>query len=433
MDYYVSNAQALSDALMQQAENTTSDTIYITADIDLTKENLPEWARSTPYFEFGVPSGDSLVINGLGHAIMGGGTGLMRILGASLLGSPVYDGTVFIGNLTFYGGELMGIDGANREQGSMGTHETSSTGGTGGNGGNGGVGGSAFGAGLSIGPNAHVSLYNVEFMGNIAHGGDGGHGGAGGIGGYSATWYGGQGGNGGNGGDGGAAVGALFNAGVLRLDKVTYESNLGVGGFGGQGGQAGPGGGSGVYSHGPDGQAGADGSRGLSEDDLYSVGQVYQDDELASVNNLFALYQALLGRTPDAQGLAYWKGILDSHESLAAIAQDFIDSYEYELKTDASESEIEYLRTLYVNVLEREPEKEAQSAWIESYESGLLTRAELAALVAHSEEAQQKVSGPFAHNDVSYAGSGGDMAVAAFMVTPADIVLLDDSQNWLAA
>ncbi|UOD50390.1 DUF4214 domain-containing protein [Orrella daihaiensis] len=430
MDYYVNNAQELADALFQQAENAESDTIYITTDIDLTGA---VWSRSTHYFEFGVRSGDSLTINGLGHSIMGDGNGLMLIDGRGLLGMPLFDGSVFIGNLTFYGGELIGVHGENGGQGSTGSHHVFSGGGSGGNGENGGVGGSALGAGLAITAGANVSLYNVEFIGNIARGGGGGNGGAGGIGGYSTMWHGGHGGDGGNGGEGGAGVGALFNAGILRLDKVTYESNAGTGGAGGQAGQGGPGGDSGIYHHGPDGDSGANGALGLSEDNLYSVGQVYQDDDLASVNDLFALYQALLGRTPDAQGLAYWKGILDSQVSLAVIAQDFIDSYEYELKTDATESDIDYLRKLYVNVLEREPEQAAQNYWAESYEAGLLTRAEIAAIIAQSEEAHQKVSGEIARNDVNYAGSGGDMAVAAFMVTPADIALLGDSQSWLAA
>ena len=154
---------------------------------------------------------------------------------------------------------------------------------------------------------------------------------------------------------------------------------------------------------------------------------------MASVNNLFALYQALLDRTPDAQGLAYWKGILDTQVSLAAIAQDFIDSYEYELETDASESDIDYLRKLYVNVLQREPEQEAQKYWIESSEAGLLTRAEIAAIVSQSDEAQQKVSGRLASNDANYAGDPVAIAAAPFMATPADIAPLGDSQNWLAA
>lgn len=125
-----------------------------------------------------------------------------------------------------------------------------------------------------------------------------------------------------------------------------------------------------------------------------------------------------MGRTPDAQGLTYWKGILDSQVSLAVIAQDFIDLYEYEIKTNAAESDIEYLRKLYINVLERVQEQEAQNEWIKSYEAGLLTRAELAANVAQLDEAQQQVSGKIVLNEANFAGN--DLAVQAVMAMRAD-------------
>ena len=388
MDYYVSTAAELSQAITDTMLDPEKDTIYITADIDVSTSSR---GTNDYFFEFGVfgygePTDDALTINGLGHTIHGDSSaGLMRVL----------FGEIFIGNLTLSGGEVTGANGANQSQAANGHNHTFDGGGNGDNGQTGGVGKSALGAGLSIMPTASVALFNVDFVGNIARGGDGGAGGEGGDGGHSTLWHGGHGGNGGDGGEGGAAVGAIYNAGILRMDDVTYTSNLGIGGFGGQAGQGGRGGSSGVYHHGPDGQAGSAGARGLSEDNLYSFGHVYQDADLANVNDLFALYRALLDRTPDAQGLAYWKGILDSRASLAAIAQDFIDSYEYDVKTGASETDIDYLRKVYMSVLEREPEQAAQDSWVQSYDAGLLTRAELAAVVIQSEEAQQKINEHF--------------------------------------
>ena len=420
MDHYVNDAQSLSEALVRQAENPGTDTIFITADIDLTEAAS---LGSSYYVEFGVRSGDSLIINGLGHSIIGHENGLMLINGYGFV-----DGNVFIGNLTFDGGNLIGANGHDAGQGTSGKENMLGGGGHGSNGGNGGAGSSALGAGLAIMVGANVSLYNVEFIDNIAHGGDGGSGGDGGDGGYSAAWHGGHGGDGGNGGDGGAGIGAIYNAGVLRLDNVTYTSNSGIGGWGGRQGQGGLGGGSGSHWHGSDGQEGTPGAPGFSENNLYSVGQVYQDNELANVNNLFALYQALLGRTPDGQGLMYWKSILDNQVSLAIIAQNFIESYEYDTKTGISESAIDYLRKLYLNVLEREPEREGERYWIESYEAGLLTRSDIAALISQSDEAQRQVSGQFALAD---GHVNGDLTVAAPIMMSSDFVAMDDSSKWL--
>ncbi len=383
MEYYVNSQQSLSYALSQQVLNESSDTIFITSDIELGDFDANFYGY---YFEFSVAANDALIINGLGNSIIANnGGGLFRVL----------EGSVMIADLNLQGGVLIAANGATAGQGPNGSPHTFSGGENGGNGENGGVGASALGAGLSIASSADVALYNTTFTKNIAQGGNGGDGGPGGNGGHSDFWYGGRGGNGGNGGDGGAGVGAIFNAGILRMDRVTYESNEGIGGTGGMGGDGGQGGSSVFYSRSPNGGTGANGELGLGESNLYSLGQVYQDASLEDANDLFALYEALFDRSPDTQGLKYWFGQLQSGVSLSDIAQNFIDSFEYVSKTGASLSDIDFLHSLYLNVLEREPDPEGQHYWISSHEAGALTRADIAANVARSDEAQQKVNGHF--------------------------------------
>lgn len=128
-------------------------------------------------------------------------------------------------------GALVGADGINRAQAASGASHVITGGENGQAGESGGVGGSALGAGLSISSGSSVPLSNVSFLDNVARGGDGG--------------------DGGNGGEGGAGIGAIFNAGILRLDNATFESHLGIGGLGGQPGYGGLGGPSGIGVDGP--------------------------------------------------------------------------------------------------------------------------------------------------------------------------------------
>ena len=93
--------------------------------------------------------------------------------------------------------------------------------------------------------------------------------------------------------------------------------------------------------------------------------------------------------------MQYWFGKLQSGVTLSDIAQNFIDSFEYGSKNGASLSVIDFISSLYLNVLEREPDPEGERYWISSHESGWLTRADIAASVVQSAEAQLKVSGNF--------------------------------------
>ena len=383
MEYHVNSQQSLSHALTQQSLDESSDTIFITADIELSDVDANFYNY---YFEFSVAAKDALIINGLGNSIIANnGGGLFRVL----------EGSVMIADLNLQGGVLIAANGATQGQGLNGSPHTFSGGENGGNGENGGVGASALGAALSIASGADVALYNTTFTKNIAQGGNGGDGGPGGNGGHSDFWLGGHGGNGGNGGDGGAGVGAIFNAGILRMDHVNYASNEGIGGAGGMGGDGGQGGSSVFYSRSASGGTGANGEPGLGENNLYSVGQVYQDASLDDANHLFALYEALFDRSPDAQGLQYWFGKMQSGVSLSEIAQNFIDSFEYGSKNDATLSDIDLLRSLYLNVLEREPDPEGEHYWISAHQAGWVTWADIAASVAQSDEAQQKINGHF--------------------------------------
>ena len=60
LEYYVNSQQSLSNALNQQSLDKSSDTIFITSDIELDDldANFFEY-----YFEFSVPASDALIIN----------------------------------------------------------------------------------------------------------------------------------------------------------------------------------------------------------------------------------------------------------------------------------------------------------------------------------------------------------------------------------
>lgn len=96
------------------------------------------------------------------------------------------------------------------------------------------------------------------------------------------------------------------------------------------------------------------------------------------------LYQAFFLRESDASGLAFWVRTYQSGSSLSDIADQFASSQEFDL-TYGSLSDREFVRQVYLNVMNRVPDEAGFAYWI-SQMSGGLTRGEL--MVGFSESAE---------------------------------------------
>jgi len=76
------------------------------------------------------------------------------------------------------------------------------------------------------------------------------------------------------------------------------------------------------------------------------------------------LYPSLLGREPDQSGLEFWQQLLDSGQvTEAEVVQQFLDSAEF---TALSEP----IARLYYAILDRAPDTEGMSFWMQAYRNG---------------------------------------------------------------
>jgi len=109
------------------------------------------------------------------------------------------------------------------------------------------------------------------------------------------------------------------------------------------------------------------------------------DENAAAVARL---YYSALGRAPDAGGLAYWTSLLDNGaESLTNEAGQFMASAEFVGKY-GNLSNSDFVSALYQNVLGRGPDAGGLSWWNGQLNSGAQTRA--AVLVGFSESAEHQ-------------------------------------------
>lgn len=110
-----------------------------------------------------------------------------------------------------------------------------------------------------------------------------------------------------------------------------------------------------------------------NNDALIFAGNVKQ----AQVANLF---QAVLGRTADAQGLEYWFNQSDKGASLKSIAQSLMSSTEY---TGAAQTNAQFVTSLYTELLGRTADAAGNTFWLDKLSQGV-SRADVAVAFAQA-------------------------------------------------
>lgn len=129
---------------------------------------------------------------------------------------------------------------------------------------------------------------------------------------------------------------------------------------------------------------------------VFSEGTLHLDTGVGEIAGMaYRLYQAAFDRTPDADGLEYWIGRLDSgNVSLKAVADSFIESPEYvrTYGTKETVSDSEFVELLYVHTLGRDYDREGHSYWVDRLENNQTNRADLLAFFSESEENQTRVA-----------------------------------------
>lgn len=110
-------------------------------------------------------------------------------------------------------------------------------------------------------------------------------------------------------------------------------------------------------------------------------------DPASTVGQVVRLYNAALGRGPDGGGLAYWAQALQGGDRLHTLAQGFLDSPEF-ARRYGGRDDAGFVTTMYQNVLGRAPDAEGLGYWAGQLAAGAQDRADV--LVGFSESAENK-------------------------------------------
>jgi hypothetical protein len=108
-----------------------------------------------------------------------------------------------------------------------------------------------------------------------------------------------------------------------------------------------------------------------------------RDDRAAQIARL---YDATLNRLPDAAGLEKWTATLKSGKSLLEISADFVGSPEFQ-QTYGALDNTAFVTMLYNNVLDRSPDVEGLANWVNAVNSYMM-RSEAVVGFSESEEHQ---------------------------------------------
>ena len=101
---------------------------------------------------------------------------------------------------------------------------------------------------------------------------------------------------------------------------------------------------------------------------------------------VYRIYQAAFNRAPDAGGLGYWINAMDHGQSLASVAQGFLDSAEYHKAYDGVASNRELVSRYYQNILHRAPDAGGLDFWAGVLDSKTAGTADVLASISDSAE-----------------------------------------------
>ena len=115
--------------------------------------------------------------------------------------------------------------------------------------------------------------------------------------------------------------------------------------------------------------------------------QVKAKDDVTG--KMFRVYNAAFNRFPDSDGLEYWIEKNGSGENTERqVAESFLASSEFKEKYGENVSNEQYVKTLYQNILDREPDAEGYDYWVGQLNNGVEDRSEL--LLGFAESAENK-------------------------------------------
>lgn len=112
------------------------------------------------------------------------------------------------------------------------------------------------------------------------------------------------------------------------------------------------------------------------QDTLINVQRVqFNDGVLAfdiqgNAGNAYRLYQAAFDRTPDIAGLSFWVHALDTGVNIQTVAQDFVNSSEFQAVFGTNPTNQQLAYAMYQNVLGRTPDPAGLAFWVAALNNG---------------------------------------------------------------
>ncbi|HEU4851386.1 MAG TPA: FG-GAP-like repeat-containing protein [Telluria sp.] len=138
--------------------------------------------------------------------------------------------------------------------------------------------------------------------------------------------------------------------------------------------------------------SGALGTDTLAQVERLSFGDTAVALDIDSVGGqAYRVYNAVLGRAPDAAGLGYWMASMDKGMSLGQVASYMIAGEEFIKNFGANLSNQALVQTLYQNILDRAPEQAGLAYWVEALDKGLISQAEALAFISEGFENRANV------------------------------------------
>jgi hypothetical protein len=149
-----------------------------------------------------------------------------------------------------------------------------------------------------------------------------------------------------------------------------------------------------AYTVTPDSITGPEGTDTLSGIERVRFGDGYgiAFDVTGDAGQAYRLYKAAFDRAPDLPGLGFQMNDLDMGYSLAHVAQNFIDSPEFQSVYGPGLSDTDFITLLYRNVLGREPDQAGLQYHLNEFAQGD-TRADMLTHFSESPENQANVVG----------------------------------------
>ncbi len=105
-----------------------------------------------------------------------------------------------------------------------------------------------------------------------------------------------------------------------------------------------------------------------------------------NAGQVYRIYQAAFNRTPDKGGLGYWINAMDHGQSFKSVAQGFLDSDEYHKAYDGVKSNRELVTKYYENILHRTPDAGGLDFWAGVLDSKAAGTADVLASISDSAE-----------------------------------------------